>query len=375
MCKYLNLSFAGVFRKAGSVAGTGAVGEEENCEICESKCKVCPPHPPKESGIKATKDNPEGICKKYPFSKPCTDYLNLISCGTCIDEDGDARNGREKFIPREDVGTDGNGINLNQYEKPIISDKNKDSINKDGIIDCYFFGPAGKDVKNPSNYEKNSAWGECKESLCTIVNPRNQKSISTCDADCETGWEIGKEKDGASINPGKTSKIVKLTHTCPEVYQSKKVPYKWYTNIKKDGSWGELFKTKEPDCSLEKGFHNIFTCWVLNGKKLEKGKEFHVSELQGKCRGPPFNYGGKAYFYLESDLAYIVSGAYCYCEKVIEEDISFEPYPETVMIMIREGGYVKTASLKPIIGSYLKSDEKSIGKSELLMFIHDWIKS
>ena len=324
------------FRKAGSVAGTGAVGEEENCEICESKCKVCPPHPPN-----ATENNPLGICAPesqggYPMSKNCLDWKNKISCMTCEDKDGDGK--RESFKAREDDGKFG----VDKDGKPIFSrgdkvecgvdwctfpkiekpENNKDYNAEDKVIDCRLaiFSLYNEKASKETISEKNALFGVCNNGICESPTPES------CMTDCYSGIDKRIKNSDAEDIP----MAITLCSNDKKNFKS----FKGCGAVKiADKTWGELKNDNSEDCKMATLGAPFYTCFLdknsllcssyrFNGKLQKDTTPFPLIDLQKRCAENVKKVGGNeknAYFY-----SYILwggkSGCYaagndCYCEK------------------------------------------------------------
>ncbi|PIN77151.1 hypothetical protein COV15_02995, partial [Candidatus Woesearchaeota archaeon CG10_big_fil_rev_8_21_14_0_10_34_12] len=362
-------------------------GEEENCEICESKCKVCPPHPPK-----ATKNNPLGICdpkQGYPFSKNCLDYLNEISCKTCVDENKNPEDGREKLDIRKNDGTV--GVNQNgdfiwsgtSFEKgtgkiikdtsssalfPKLEGNNKDvkkddkaneydidgNFIKDGeeIIDCRFAMPIISSLKNTFPiHNDNAFYGVCRNGIC---QPKE------CTSDCgkDRRYEKWHDSTGNKVTP--IGPFVNLAKTCATG------SYRGYTNLKYSGAWADLFSNIKPNCRVEKQ-GNQGTCYYdMNGKKL--ASEWYglpIEDFIKKCKDEHNKNGNMAYYYITTDWNYL-NGAYCYCSKAKIELTQF------VSITIEfKTEKIQLATLSFIIKNHIKDDREDL--RSLLDFVKAWV--
>jgi len=352
------------FRKAGSVAGTGAVGEEENCEICESKCKVCPPHPPK-----ATKNNPLGICKDYPMSKNCLDWKNKVSCMTCEDKDGDGK--RESFKARED---DGNwGVDMNN--KPIFREgdavkstikevvfpnylkygpeNNKDYKANDEVIDCrlavptLYSGVEGSDAISDAN----AFYGKCIGGIC--VPPESQSCISDCYWGYEKGFSDGDTKLTEKDLEKKKKKtgiegygpLTPLAEVCPTEAERADSSYPGSPAVKyaakTNWPWGAAIEdTKYSDCYISTAAKSYLECGTMD-RKVEK-PAVKVKDLQEKCVK---KYGEKRAYYYSITGGSIKSGtSNCFCA---EAKIDLEPWSKTAFFFAPDKSKIKLACLYP----------------------------
>ena len=376
--------------------------EENNqqCKICASKCKTCPPHPPR-----ATKNNPLGICASekdggYPFSKECIDYLNMVSCVTCVDNDANVP-GRETLAARKNDGTAGvnqdgypiwGGTSFEKGTGKVISDQsssalfprytreggnNKDVLSGDNpvyhnygsgevvnvgeIIDCALFAQIHYQPKKPLQDEENAWFGVCNGMMCV-----NQE----CTADCYNGYEKWVDKNGKKVEP-KGPYVEKLMMMCPKGSYYYKKGY-GYTNVKYKGSWGNLFNDAKgsvipPNCYVD-DMGDSDKCDYLvnrdypNGRKLDQ--RISADIIRDACIA---QYNKNAYFYIYLGATF---NSYCKCWKSTLELMQ----SASADIPNYERYYSVTASLKNPINSYVQ-DSSEDNLFRLLNAVREWVLS
>ncbi|PIN77042.1 hypothetical protein COV15_03405 [Candidatus Woesearchaeota archaeon CG10_big_fil_rev_8_21_14_0_10_34_12] len=336
---------------ARGISGMAGKGEKA-CKKEKSSCdEPCPPYPPG-----AIEKNLLGICAPesqggYPYSKNCLDWKNRVSCGTCVDENKNPEDGREKFKPRENDGSF--GVDMNN--KPIFREGDKVECSVDG---CTF--PKIDKPENNKDYQKDDKVIDCRLVIPVITSnlPEGDvmseklaltgvcgtfesggdilcrpRPLSSCMTDCyweyEVGWKSWTKKLSEDDMKEGDGDDIMLTEQCPDDPKNSKNAR---TNLamKKEGSWGQLLSENGADCAIKYKSWWYTKCASLNGEILNeknndaKKQPFPTEELQKKCIEYVKVEGGNeknAYFWS------MLKGTKtdCFCKKA---DIELKVWPD-----------------------------------------------